>query len=495
LPLSSFTNTCSIIVGPETPTGTANGQPSVFVVNSTCNVIAYGGVSGAAGVPGGGGGWHGVGSGATGGGPLPGNSTAASAVSTFGGGGGRSGAGSSGGSSIFGGGGGVDVLGTAGGASIFGGGGGSDAGFEGPSILGGSGSGGSGAIAPGGGGGTGSLNGGTDLTGARGEVRAWLIGPGPITSSYQPSIVSYALTPNNTVHLEGNAISFSVSTFGVADGTTLYYTLNNSSTAVTNDFTNAVNGSVVINGGQATFSLTANNSATIEADRNYFIDLRVGSTSGNIVAKTSNVTIAHSTKDISYRTVIANATSAATYTFNNVNIGAPSINRYVVFHGYSGGRRIETFTLNGETITPIVNRGQSPENAYYMKYMPTGTTANVTFFGGGANFTRGALSVWAVYNLTNATPVIGKVSGTDTINLTGTTILPGDIVIAASSGSAATPNNVFADSSIGLVTQFSNVAVSGNKYIGAHAKTGNTVANPSIVITDYNETSGVLVLR
>jgi hypothetical protein len=180
LPLSSFDDNCSVTVGPDTLVGQASVS-SVFVVNSTCNVVAYGGVSALANnSPGGGGGWLSTGSTITGGGPLGGG---ASTDSTFGGGGGVTTTLGNAGRSIFGGGGGAAHISTSGGDSVYGGGGGSDFSQRGKSVLGGDGAdyilANTTAIpakAPGGGGGL--YIGAT--TGARGEVRVWLIGPGPI---------------------------------------------------------------------------------------------------------------------------------------------------------------------------------------------------------------------------------------------------------------------------------------------------------------------------
>lgn len=162
LPLSSFTTTCAVTVGAGNATNGGNGGNSSMVVNSSVTIIGYGGTGAPLGNIGGGGGGAGVlgmGSSLTGGAPLPGS------TSTYGGG---TGAGTAG-TSIFGGGGGGDGNG---GGAIFGGGGGSN-GTRGTSVLAGSG-GDTTDLAQTPGGGGGSVAG--TRTGARGEVRVWVIG-------------------------------------------------------------------------------------------------------------------------------------------------------------------------------------------------------------------------------------------------------------------------------------------------------------------------------
>jgi len=173
IPLWQLDATCAVTIGAGGARGVAGGS-TTFAVNASSTMTAYGGGFGTGSISGGGGGLFGTGaSGATGlgGGPLGGNSTVIS--STFGGSYGGAtvsysifgGAGGGGGSSatnlnktIYGGGGGSGgsgVQATAPG-TVFGGRGGNT------SVS---------ALAPGGGGNSLSGN-----TGARGEVRVWIIG-------------------------------------------------------------------------------------------------------------------------------------------------------------------------------------------------------------------------------------------------------------------------------------------------------------------------------
>lgn len=288
-PLSTFTNTCSVTVGAGS-TSVANGGSSIFVINATANLIAYGGGSGNTSAAGAGGGTLSAGSLNVPGGPL-GNTTVGGA-STFGGSGIGSTAANAG-VTIFGGGsGGIAQLATNptryGGNSVYGGGGGVAANTNGTpmanfgtSIFGGTGSG----DVPGGGGsafvgGSGSAGIGA---GGRGEVRVWVMGAAGTTVGAP----TYVFTANNTTLFEGGSVLYTVTTTNIANGTSLYYTLNNSSTATSADFTTAVNGAFTVTNGIGTFTLTANNDSDSAAET-FQLDIRTGNTTGPIVASNSS---------------------------------------------------------------------------------------------------------------------------------------------------------------------------------------------------------------
>lgn len=289
LQLSDLANTCLVTVGVGgvgTNAGTgASGGSTTFVVNSSVTVTAYGGAGGAQGAGGGGGGTLAAGSSSAGGAPLGGAAGASvGGASTFGGGGGTSGTGSStGGLSIFGGGGGGQQNGL-GGISIYGAAGGAGQTWAttdvATSIFGGSGGGGTQAspiapTAPGGGGR--SLNPTTTASdGARGEVRVWVIG----RSSTTAGAPTYSIDPSVANVVSGGEHNFIVSTTNFSDGEILYYTLNNSSVAVSSDFVLS-NGSVTIIDNQGLAIVKSN--STIETSKTFTVDLRTESTTGTIV--------------------------------------------------------------------------------------------------------------------------------------------------------------------------------------------------------------------
>lgn len=296
LPLSSFTNTCALTVGASS-TSAANGGNTTFTVNSTVTLAAYGGAAGNSTAVGAGAGVFGPPpSMTTPGGPL-GNSTA-NGVSIFGGTGSGNNA-----FTIFGGTGGAGLtdMGEGNayllpGKSIFGGVGGDaqnrstwaplpvefDGDYRSFSTF-------AGDIARGGNRGNnpgaGSGNQTSTLATGSGRIRVWVIGPGGTTAGAP----TYTLTANTTTLSEGSSVLYTVSTTNVPNNTILYYTLNNSSSATSADFTTAVNGSVVINSGTGTFTLTANNDA--DSTESFQMDIRTGSSTGTIVASNGSVSL------------------------------------------------------------------------------------------------------------------------------------------------------------------------------------------------------------
>ena len=104
------------------------------------------------------------------------------------------------------------------------------------------------------------------------------------------AISTYAIAPNVSTITEGDTVTWTVTTTGVADGTTLYWT--NSGTSTTGDFDNGWNvGSVTISSNTATFSKTILDDDVVDPSETIIMNLRTVSYSGTIVATSSTVTI------------------------------------------------------------------------------------------------------------------------------------------------------------------------------------------------------------
>lgn len=179
--LSDATSSVAVTVGGGGAAQGGNGVNSVFAINATSSIIAYGGQGcPAASNTAAGAGVMGIATSAgTGGAPVGGTVGFTGLASAMGGGGASFGSPWVGGASVFGGGGGGSyTVGAAGGNSVYGGGGGGLT--AGVSVFGGNGglvtSSGAGTVGsvPGGGGGSNTSTFG--LAGARGEVRVWVIG-------------------------------------------------------------------------------------------------------------------------------------------------------------------------------------------------------------------------------------------------------------------------------------------------------------------------------
>ena len=103
--------------------------------------------------------------------------------------------------------------------------------------------------------------------------------------------ISYSISPSSSAVNEGDTITYTITTVGVADGTTLYWT--NSGTTVGADFTGTANsGSFTVNSGTATFTRVLANDYLTEGTETVIVDIRTGSTSGPIVATSGTVSVA-----------------------------------------------------------------------------------------------------------------------------------------------------------------------------------------------------------
>jgi len=103
--------------------------------------------------------------------------------------------------------------------------------------------------------------------------------------------VNYSISPNASAVNEGDTITYTITTVGVADGTTLYWT--NSGTTVGADFTGSANsGSFTVNSGSATFTRVLANDYLTEGTETVIVDIRTGSTSGPVVATSGPVSVA-----------------------------------------------------------------------------------------------------------------------------------------------------------------------------------------------------------
>lgn len=104
---------------------------------------------------------------------------------------------------------------------------------------------------------------------------------------------TYSVTPSSANVNEGSSIDFVVNTNGVANSTTLYYTLTNidaqdlSSGSLTGSFTISGASGVYNTGGSATVSFGISNDYHTEGGDPFGFMLRTGSTSGPIVSQNS----------------------------------------------------------------------------------------------------------------------------------------------------------------------------------------------------------------
>jgi hypothetical protein len=99
---------------------------------------------------------------------------------------------------------------------------------------------------------------------------------------------TYALIGNANSVNEGSSVGFTVTTTGFNG--VLFYTVFNLTTNGSADLS-PMSGSVVITGNTGTFSITALTDSLVDIDETFKVQLRVGSTSGVVVANSQTITI------------------------------------------------------------------------------------------------------------------------------------------------------------------------------------------------------------
>lgn len=138
-------------------------------------------------------------------------------------------------------------------------------------------------------------------------------------TSFPPT---YKITPDKTNMNEGQTVTYQIETTGVPNNTTMYWT--NSGTTTGADFIGGLNSdSFVINSGVATIVRQVSNDLSSEGFETIVLNLRIGSTSGTIVATASPVYVVDSSipyYDVTSSTSNVNEGGAVTFTITSAGI-------------------------------------------------------------------------------------------------------------------------------------------------------------------------------
>jgi predicted RecA/RadA family phage recombinase len=109
-------------------------------------------------------------------------------------------------------------------------------------------------------------------------------------ASTTPLLPTYDVAPSVYSVNEGIGLIFYVTTSRVANGTVLYWTINNN-TSTNADFSNNVGGTVTINSNAGQFTVTPTSDSTTEGPESFSVSLRSTSVTGQIIATSPTVTI------------------------------------------------------------------------------------------------------------------------------------------------------------------------------------------------------------
>ena len=195
------------------------------------------------------------------------------------------------------------------------------------------------------------------------------------TSTTPILVPTYAVSPATGTVNEGSALTFNVTTTGVANGTTLYWSVINPG-----DFGTS-SGSFTITSNTGSFSVTPTADTSTEGAETFTASVRTGSLSGTIVATSSSVTIND--------TSTTPSGFVPDYTITVTNSG----NNYLL----SGTARNGTFSSasqpalvfnNGDKVRFSVDAGTSSMHPFFIKTIQSiGTGNQVAAVSGGGTTT------------------------------------------------------------------------------------------------------------
>lgn len=269
---------------------------------------------------------------------------------------------------------------------------------------------------------------------------------------------SYNISPSQSTVSEGGGIAFNVTTTGVANGTTLYYSV--SSTAI-NDVS-PIAGSITISGGTASIPINAVADFTTEGSETFAVSLRSVSTTGPVLAISSLVEILDTSGTPTYSIVPifinANEGETVTWLVSTTNVPNGTTLYYsnagtTVGVDFSDGLNAGSFTINSnqgsivktlandfltegiETVImqvrtastsgPVVASAvsvQINDTSLSPTYSVTPTANNInegsalTFNVSTTNVPNGTVLYWTVNNISTNAFDFGAISGNFTIS-------------------------------------------------------------------------------
>lgn len=299
-----------------------------------------------------------------------------------------------------------------------------------------------------------------------GDLRSKSAGGG----SYSPSLSSTNVN-------EGGSTTCTVTTTGVANGTTLYWTTGTvSGTINASDFSDAVtSGSFTITSNTGSFSRTLANDTTTEGTESFSLQIRTGSTAGPVVATSATVTIND--------TSTSAPTYSASWSPSSVSEGGASTITLATT-GVPNGTTL-WYNITG-TASYLDLVGVSSANSSFST--TNNSTAN-TFYAAYDSSVESAETLTVSYRAASGTGGAVLASANLTINdamgVVSTFVLT--IVGGATAGSNVTIQGQI--TSIAAYPEARTFAVTYNLNGGAYSNTGLTVTN---ITVNANATSSAL---
>jgi hypothetical protein len=175
-----------------------------------------------------------------------------------------------------------------------------------------------------------------------------------ITIADSSITISYAITPASSVVSEGSNLAVSVGTTGIADSTTLFWTILHGTTSNA-DFS-SVSGSAIITSNTGSFNIGITYDGLADLNETFQVQLRTVSTSGTIVATSPAITVADLRTSNSYQptdsVLVGNKLYISTYATNlvmvlNLDTFAVSLLPALGFTADAGAMWINSITSDG----------------------------------------------------------------------------------------------------------------------------------------------------
>jgi len=179
------------------------------------------------------------------------------------------------------------------------------------------------------------------------------------------SVPTYAVASSASSINEGESVTFTVTTQGVPNDTTLYWTtLSVSGTINADDFTDGLtSGSFTINNNTASITRTLRNDFTTEGNEIFALQIRTGSTSGTVRASTSVTVIDTSVPTYAVTPNVTSVDEGGSVTFTVTTQGVPSgtilywttqtISGFINNSDFTDNVTSGSFTINNNTATIV----------------------------------------------------------------------------------------------------------------------------------------------
>ena len=344
-------------------------------------------------------------------------------------------------------------------------------------------------------------------------------------TSQTPAVPSYSITPSKTSINEGETLTTTVTTSNVAQGTTLYWQIDQHTGNVTiSDFSSGTwNGSDTISNNTITFSHTIAADATTEGEEKFAIILATDSGFANVVATSPTISINDTSQPPSSPTYVLSANtnpidegSSLIITATTTNVAANT----TLYWSFSGtGIAAADFmegTLEGTTIIPASGFNNWSTSIKADALTEGNETLLVKLFTDSARTIQVGNTLNVTINDTSTTPdptyalntnvsqvdeggswttevVTGNVAQGTTLywSLSGTNLDASDFSVGALTGDGVTAaNGTFTFShttSLDVTTEGDETAVI--KLFTDSART-NQVATTNVLIKDTSESSG-----